>query len=153
MNEKYLNLIQVPVSYISDEVVVFSKMDFPVNGWESIKPYKIGVRRGDKFVEYNTQGMKRYFAKGEKQVFEMLALDRVQVVLTNRIEGLDTISKMSYNKIIKPLFPAIVTNPLFHYLHKKHAALVPLVASEFQAMHEDGTIQQIMDTVEKNLLQ
>ena len=153
MNEKYPNLVKVPVSYIPDEAVVFSKIDFTVDGWQSLKSYKIGVRRGNKFVEHNTQKMLRYFAKGEKQMFEMLALDRVDIVVTNRLEGVDMINKLGYAKTIKPLKPPIVTNPLFHYLHKKHAALVPLLASELQAMYEDGTIQQIMVKVEKNLLQ
>ena len=153
LNEKYPNLIQVPVSYIPDEAVAFSRLNFVVDGWKSLKPYKIGVRRGNKFVEYNTKKMSRYFAKGEKQMFEMLALGRVEIVVTNRLEGVDMINKLGYAKTIKPLSPPIVTNPLFHYLHKKHAALVPLLAAEFQAMHEDGTIRQIMDKVEKNLLQ
>ena len=118
MNEKYPNLVKVPVSYIPDEAVVFSKLNFAVDGWKSLKSYKIGVRRGNKFVEYNTEDMQRYFAKGEKQKFEMLALDRVEIVVTNRLEGLGMINKLGYAKTIKPLKPPIVTNPLFHYLHK-----------------------------------
>jgi len=152
LHKKYLNLIQIPVSYIPDEIAVFSKLNFKVSGWQSLKPYTVGVRIGDKFVEDNTRDMERYFVTQDLQSFKMLAINRIQVAVVSRWDGLEHINTVG-SRTIKPLSPSIVINPLYHYVHRKHGKIVPLLTSAIQSMHKDGTIKRILKEAEASLLQ
>lgn len=144
MNLNYPNLIQVPVSYIPDEAAAFSKLDIKSNGWKSLEPYRIAVRKGNKFVENNTKGMSVNFVTTDLQKFQMLEKDRVDVVIASRWDGLGLIKQIG-SKTIKPLNPNIVTNPLFHYMNVKHEKKARLLGVALQEMHEDGTIKKILD--------
>ncbi|CAN2039139.1 hypothetical protein GMMP15_1080001 [Candidatus Magnetomoraceae bacterium gMMP-15] len=96
MQHRYLNLIQIPVSYIPSNNVVFSKnADFQVNGWESLRPYIIALRTGFKQAEMGTEGMKRYLTDGSEQAFMMLANGRVQIVVEEHLTGLDYIRQLN----------------------------------------------------------
>ncbi|MCP4107581.1 MAG: hypothetical protein GY749_18900 [Desulfobacteraceae bacterium] len=58
INEQYLSLVMVPVEINILEGVVFTiDVSFPVTGWESLRPYNIGIRIGIKFAEKGTVGM------------------------------------------------------------------------------------------------
>jgi polar amino acid transport system substrate-binding protein len=58
----YTNLIKVPTPVSYFEVMAFTKnLKFQVNGWESLKPYRIVARRGIKYAEKNTENMNREF--------------------------------------------------------------------------------------------
>ena len=152
INLRYPNLIQIPVSYIPDEVAVFSKMDIKVDGWQSLTEYSTAVRRGDKFIEDKTRDMERYFVTQDLHLFRMLESDRVQVVVASRWDGLEYIRDIG-STTIKALSPSLVTNPLYHYLHNKHAEVVPLLADAIQSMHEDGTIERILKEAEASIFQ
>ena len=60
IDKKYTNLIRIPVSHVQAEQMAFGKSGgIKINGWESLKPYKIVFHRGYKVAEQNTIGMKR----------------------------------------------------------------------------------------------
>ncbi len=98
----YSNLIKVepPITFI--EATVFTKLTrFEVAGWESLKPYTIGIIRGIKFAERHTKRMnavavKDYVALAPRisAVFEEMRAsgelarlrDHVIVVLLNLAE-------------------------------------------------------------------
>ena len=45
------------------------------------------------------------------------------------------------------LSPPLATFPVFHYLHKKHAALVPRLTAVLQQMQKDKTIDALQKAV------
>ena len=54
----YSNLIRIAVAINLIEGRVFTKnTNFRVDGWESHRPYPIGIRRGLKYIERGTTGM------------------------------------------------------------------------------------------------
>lgn len=152
INLRYPNLIQIPASYIPDEVAVFSKIEIALNGWESLKPFTTAVRTGDKFVEEKTKGMTRQFTTQDLQSFQMLELDRVQVVIASRWDGLEYVKAIG-SKTIKALSPSIVTNPLYHYLHYQHAEIVPRLTVAIQDMHQDGSISRILNEAKTSIFE
>lgn len=81
----YPNLIQVypPINYI--EGVVFSKsVAFEIDGWESLRPYRIGIIRGIKFAERNTVGMNVLQASVYSALFKMLDRKRFDIIVSPR---------------------------------------------------------------------
>jgi len=145
MNKEYKNLIMVPQPVDVGEAVVFTKNKvFAVNGWESLKPYKIGILRGNKFAEKGTDGMNRLPANTIEQLFEMLDAERADIIVLLRRNGVATHKKMNLPGI-RVLEPPVETMQLYHYLHKKNERLVPKVAAALQEMEKEGLIQKIKE--------
>lgn len=143
INKKYTNLEMVPISINHVEGVVFSKnKEFIVEGWESLRPYKIGIIRGVIYTEKGTTGMQVYPATTNEQLFKMLDMDRLDIGILNRITGLLYIDKLKLNTI-KALEPPVEKLPLYHYLHKKHVDLIPKITEVLSVMKKEGRIKQI----------
>ena len=150
MNKDYPNLLMVPVPIDNFDGMVFTKQtEFTVNGWESLKPYKVGVRRGIRFSDEGTgsvEGIYLETVSSNKQLFLMLEEGRVDIIVIARLNGL----QMQQNfKIpgIRSLEPPIESYPLYHYLHKKNSHLMPEITAALQEMEKEGLIKKIRDQI------
>lgn len=147
INKTFKNLIpvMVPVHYFS--FVVFTKdLDFEVNGWQSLQPYKISYLAGIALVEQNTKGMMAEPAISMKQGFQKLLRNRSDVMIETRISGLSVIKENNFEGIII-LEPPLQQVPVYHYLNKKHSELIPKLEEVMRRMEQDHTTQQIRDAV------
>ncbi|MET0049132.1 MAG: transporter substrate-binding domain-containing protein [Sedimenticola sp.] len=151
INEKFSNLIMIPVPVVNIKMVAFSKQEtFPINGWESLKPYYIGIRRGIRISEEGTKGMRRQLVDDYRTLFTLLDLGRVEVVVTPHLVGLIEMKKSNI-KDVKTLEPPLIETKLYHYLHKKHESLVPKITASLRKMEADGDIERIQDQVTMEL--
>ncbi len=140
INKKYRSLLLVPVKINTLYGQAFTKtLNFPITGWESLRPYKIGIRIGTKFAEKNTKGMDVVKVENNDLLFKMLDLERLDVVVTSKQEGLLAIKKLGIVDI-NFLQPALMQLDLFHYLHIKHKKLVPLIEAQLKKMKKAGEI-------------
>ncbi len=157
--DKFHNLIRIPVPILYGELVVFTKdVEFEVMGWESLKPYVIGIYSGLTGAETGTKGMRVEPVATVEQLFKKLAAGRNDIVVFPRDQGMDTLkSLMTLNpegidlqtlQKIRVLEPPIHLEVLYHTLHKKHAALVPKITAVLQEMTDEGLIQRITEEVE-----
>jgi polar amino acid transport system substrate-binding protein len=74
----------------------------------------------------------------------MLAMDRIDVAVIERLEGLHFVRSMGLRDVTM-LAPAYVEGDWFLYLNKKHAALAPRLAEQIRLMKRDGSYQRIFD--------
>ena len=51
------------------------------------------------------------------------------------------------------LSPSLGREPVYHYLHKKHEALVPKIDGVFKEMQKDGTLERLRAQFLGELLQ
>lgn len=147
------NLIRVPTSFFRSDMVVFvhDHANFDVSkGWTSLSPYRIGVLLGYKYVELKTKNKNRVLAPTYESLFSMLNGDRVDVVVLSLFDGLKMLKEMDINNV-EVLSPPLDSLPLYHYLHKKNAALVPEVDRVFKEMEADGTTRKIIKEMEAEL--
>jgi len=152
IENKYPNLIRVPVPINSIEGMIFSKKaGLKINSWDDLKPFSIGLRIGAKFAEAGTQGMIVTAVLTNDQVFKMLDKGRIDVVVSTRIEGLLTSKKLGFANIY-PIEPAIVNLKLYHYVHKKNKALIPELTRILKIMEKEGRILEIKKTAIVELL-
>ena len=148
----YPNLRMIPIPIYILEVRVFSKdVEFSVNGWESLKPYNIGIIRGVKHAELGTKGMNRHISVNYNHLFQMLDKKRVDIVVAARLSGLESLAKLNL-KEIKMLDHPVATIPIYHFLHKKHERLIPKLTEVLRRMEKEGTLQKIRHEEELNLL-
>lgn len=143
LNKKYPNMLLVPVPVFWLEGMVFTKeAAFEVDGWKSLKPYRIGIMRGIKFAEKGTDGMNRQVVNTIIQMFKLLEVERVDVVVETRINGLKCLQDHCISGI-KPLEPPLVSKKLYHYLHKKNEILVPRISAVLKEMESQGRIHEM----------
>jgi polar amino acid transport system substrate-binding protein len=134
------DLIQVPVAINCIKATAFSiDHQFEVNGWESLKPYSVGVRRGVIFSWVGARGLDVTTVNNNQQLFGMLAAGRTDVIVVSLLNGLKTLESGSY-KDIMVLTPSIELYPLYHYLHVRHKDLIPELIQVLQDMRAEGVI-------------
>ncbi|WP_255755752.1 ABC transporter substrate-binding protein [Massilia sp. erpn] len=147
IEQDYPNLLIVPVPLLVVEIVVITLgAAFAVHGWESLRPLRIGSIRGIKVVEQNTQGMHIEFVGTMGQAMQKMAVGRTDVVVGTRSSALQTARELKLNDI-HILAPPLETFPVFHYLHKKHEALIPELSAVLQRMRKERAMERIQKAV------
>jgi polar amino acid transport system substrate-binding protein len=143
LDKTYTNLVKVPTSYISAVHFVYSiDPDIKVNGYDSLKSKSIAYRQGLKAVEKNTADFNQRQVSSPEQAFFMLEKGRVDIVIEEELTS-TSIIKENKLKNIKPLYPAISEDKLFHYLNKNYEHLVPEIDRVLKTMLLDGTIDKL----------
>lgn len=143
----YPNLIIVPVPLQMYEIVIFTRdTTFIVNGWESLRPFTIGFVRGIKIVEAATAGMRTEPVPTMQQALQKMTMGRTDVVVGNRASGLAAAKALKMDDI-RVLLPPLASFPVYHYVHRKHEALVPRLTSALQQMHKEKVMERIQRQV------
>lgn len=145
INEKFVNLIQIPIAINFLEGYAFSKnSSLEITNWESLRKYKLVCVRGVKFVEANLS--KRSIEYHEVTLFtqavKLLQVGRFEASVFPRINGLSAIreAKVAGIKMVgKPL----IKTKLYHYLHKKNANIAIKIQTVLEEMEQSGRIAEI----------
>lgn len=150
---KYRNLVQIEESVERLDFVAFSrKTDVRLAGWESLKPYTVGIITGWKILERNIKGVQSLTkVRNADQLFTFLDLDRVDLVVLARLPGLQMIKDRGL-KGFRVLEPPLATRETYFYLHKKHRNLASRASAALRDMKADGTYRRIIDHAIKPLL-
>lgn len=148
IDKYYPNLIRVDEPVMTWNFVAFSRRtDIKIDGWESIKPYSLGIVNGWKILERNTEdALFRTKVKNIDLLFTLLENGRADLVLTEVWQGLLYLKQHPINDV-KLLHPNIVSKVLFMYLHKKHQKLASRIAEALRGMKKDGSYQKIVDKI------
>ena len=77
----------------------------------------------------------------------LMDLEEVQKILVSTLAELVDAGVAGAGDVVE-LSP-LDRQPLYHYLHKRHAALVKPLSAELKKMWQDGSIQKIWDTSAK----
>lgn len=144
----YPNLLMVPVPLQNYEIVAFTKTltQLQPGSWEALRPYRLGFVKGIKIVEENTVGMRTDVVATMLQAFTMLELGRTDIVLANRTSGLATVNAQRFNGVAV-LSPPLASFPVFHYLHRKHEALLPRLTAVLRELERERFISRVQDEV------
>lgn len=143
INQKYPNLIKIPVPIYELNFHAFTKnLDFKVNGWNSLAPYRVGFFRGTRFIEQVIQGKQVTDVKNYTQLFDLLDNRRLDVVIAARQSGQAHLSTFDNNGM-RMLSPPIVTQALYHFIHNKNKRLLPALTKELTKMKIAGEFDRI----------
>lgn len=146
LTQKYPNLIQVPEKIIDVEFSAFSKNTaFEPNGWESLKPYRVGIVIGWKILEDNIVGTKQLEkVNSVETLFKFLDSNRIDIAVIGKLDGLAAIKSQEL-KDIRVFQPPLAVREMFLYLNKKHKDIVPQIASALKSVKDDGTYHKIVN--------
>lgn len=145
LEKQYPNLIRVPEPVAINEFVAIStRHRFATTNWDTLQPYAVSYIIGWKVFEQNVpKGRELTRVRDAEQLFNLLARDRTDVVLYERWQGLAQTRAMNLKAQV--MEPPLVRTPMYIYLHKKHAALVPQVAQALARLKQNGTYARIYD--------
>jgi polar amino acid transport system substrate-binding protein len=144
----YPNLIRVPELFMVNEFVGFSKdPSVRLDGWESTTNYRIGYIIGWKSVEYNIVNLifatkPSAVASGE-QLFRMLDSDKISLAIFAKADGVKILASMPLRGIA-PIEKPLAIKPMYLYVHRKHADLVPRLDATLRQMKSDGSYDALI---------
>lgn len=144
LEKQYPNLIRVAEEITTFEFVAFTTRDaFKPSGWESLKPYDVGIITGWKILESNITGVKSLTkVRDEKLLFGLLAAGKADVVVYDRRQGRVVLRQLGLRGITARE-PPLAVRGMYPYLHKRHADLVPRLERTLREMRRDGTLRRI----------
>ncbi|WP_342118158.1 hypothetical protein [Pseudoduganella sp. OTU4001] len=143
LDKQYPNLVRVPEPVFYYAAYAFAYNRLEVNaGWESLRGHAICIRRGIKLFESRTEGMPRQVLDDEGSILRMLRNGGCEVALLEP-NNLAVKEEMAARPPLFQLRPPLEVAPLYIYLHKSHADLVPSFAEALKQMRRDGAIQNV----------
>ncbi|WP_261842983.1 substrate-binding periplasmic protein [Aliamphritea ceti] len=143
---KYKNLIMVPVPVgIMEGVGITTQSDLSMSGWDDLSSQRVCIRNGVKFAEKGVGDLKVSVVNSNSQLFSMLGKHRCNVIVIAHLTSIPlTLDFAKRNKT--SLYQSVLqVYPLYHYLHKKNASLVPRLTAVLQEMETEGRIAAIRD--------
>lgn len=149
----YPNLRAVPVNTLSQNFVAFTRnMEIVLTGWQSLKPYNVGILTGWKILENNITETRSLSKVGSPtQLFMLLKNERVDVVVYEKWQGLQLLKELGLTDV-KILEPPLANRKTYMYLNKKHEQLIPQLIIALSEMKKDGSLQRIYDQTLRPLL-
>lgn len=146
LEKNYPNLIRVSEVITTFEFVAFSrKASFKTTGWDSLKPYNVGIINGWKILENNILDVKSLTkVKDEQLLFTLLLAGKSDVVVYDRMQGKLYLKQLAVRDV-SILKPPLAVKQMYLYLHKRHAGLVPKLEQNLRAMKRDGTFDKIAE--------
>ncbi|MBT0665934.1 transporter substrate-binding domain-containing protein [Geobacter pelophilus] len=145
MEKMYPNLIRVPEAITTLEFTAFTKNDsIRITNWESLVPYRVAIVNGWKILENNIVGVKSLTkVRDEHVLFPLLLTGKVDIVVYDRRQGEYALKQLGAEGV-RALQPPLIVKPMYPYLNKRHADLVPKLDQILKAMKKDGTVKRIV---------
>ncbi|BFM14771.1 transporter substrate-binding domain-containing protein [Maricurvus nonylphenolicus] len=141
--QKFPNLIRVPVTLYCFDIVAYTHhKPLPVVSWEGLKGLSVGVTLGMMKIEAQTVDLKTVKVVNLNQLFKMLATDRIDVVVANRLIGAATVLEGGFDNIVIN-DPPLTQTPIYHFLHDKHRGLLNDITEVLEQMLRSGELAQI----------
>lgn len=141
---KYSNLVRVEEKVIDYNFVAFSRVERDETSWGDLAGKRVGYLIGWKIFEDNIPAQANACKLTKPELlFNMLSKGRIDVALYERYAGWNNIQIHQHSGINEWKTPMAI-KPMFLYLHKKHAALAPVIDRHLRQMKSDGTYRRIM---------
>jgi len=149
---KYPNLIRIESKLLSVWLAAFATKNIKVEKWTDLKEYRVAYYRGRKnvenFLKENLNIEQIHSVTTDEQAFQMLAIGRVDVVISEDWQGRKIINSDSE---LSNCFEVgrLDETPIYAYIHKKHKNLVSEITLTIEEMKNDGTFPKIVNEVDK----
>ncbi|MBF0285715.1 MAG: transporter substrate-binding domain-containing protein [Magnetococcales bacterium] len=146
LEKNYPNLIPLGEKWMDMEFSVFTRDPrLTIDGWEALRPHAIGLIRGWKVFERATEGFPHLsLAVNADSLFTLLLKNRVDLILYDRLQGMIAIKRRGLTEVREVGRPLTV-EPLFLYLNKQRADLIPRIEATLRGMKQDGSHARLMN--------
>ncbi|WP_316896741.1 transporter substrate-binding domain-containing protein [Pseudodesulfovibrio indicus] len=141
----YPGLIRVDVPINSVEGVIVTNGRTLENATlETLRTMRVGIKIGNKYAELLTNGFPELTRMpDENKLMQLLLAGRLDALLVDRAWALTQVRDPDGDRL-RINEPPLAVIPLYHYLHDRHAGLVPGITAELRAMRDSGEIDRIL---------
>lgn len=144
LEARYPSLVQVPEPLFTVDFTCFAtRRDLTVDSLDDLLPLRVGYILGWKILEDRVRAARVERVREPDALFAMLAENRVDVVVYERVTGAWLVRSQGHAAIRameRPLF----STPQFLYLHRRHAALTGPLAEALAAMRAEGRFEALL---------
>ncbi|MFB9124692.1 substrate-binding periplasmic protein [Paraburkholderia dipogonis] len=154
VQREYPTLIAVreSISYIEPTAFV-RDAGINVNGWESLRPYRVGIVRGVGSSERGTAGMPQVEPTATMdQMMLMLASNHIDVAVNDLFSGLLVIRKLGLDGQLRAVLPPLQHIDMYHFLNERNRELVPRVEAVIRGMRASGELQALRSQITERML-
>lgn len=148
-----LNTVRVPTPYYYLETMPFvlNSTNIKVHSIEELSNLRLTKVRGVKHTNIITRDVDElYDVSSTEDMFKLLLGKKVDVALTNTLDGHLVLKRLGLNNIT-PMKQPLATLPLYHYIHKKNKHLVPLIDAEIKRMKKNGELAYLIAAAEQHI--
>jgi hypothetical protein len=149
------NTIRVPTPYYYLETMPFvlEHSGIVIIQKEDLKNYRLTKIRGVKHTNNITKGLTNiYEMSSTDEMFKLLLSGKVDVVLTNSLDGHLALKRLGLKDVI-PMKEPLARLPLYHYVNKKHSKIVPVINNEIARTKNNGELAQLIRLAEQGITQ
>ncbi len=144
------NVVKVPEVFIQSPIVaVVVNSNLKVNGWESLKGYKLVHQNGLKIVELflRKYNLKSHSLRGAEQGLKSIKSRRAEVFVSPSLLVMGTLKKTEFkDKGFKVLKPPIVVCNFYSYFYKPYESIAKTYNEVLKEMKKDGSYEKILTT-------
>jgi len=138
---QYSNLLKIDCKLLSVHLNAFAKEKFVINNSADLQHYSLAYMRGrkdvNKLLKQQKTQQRIYKVNTELQAFQMLAADRVDIVISESYLGNRIIhADPKFNSITE--IKHLLTTDIHSYIHKKHQELLPSIEKTLKQMKAHG---------------
>jgi len=133
---EFPDLVPVPEPVYLYAPTAYAYRRFDVaGGWPALRGRTLCVRRGYTLTDERTRGMPRQRLNDDPSLLRMLRSGGCEVALLDRRNKL-ALAAMESDPDLLQLLPPLEEAPLYLFLHKRHAALVPRLAEALRQLKQ-----------------
>lgn len=139
IEEEYKNLIPIPVAICYVQSVIVAKPHVLIDSYADFKKYRFGITSGYVGLERLVKQYDLQVTRAMKHdaLLELLAKDRIDMAIINTANAESFVKSQPEGKF-KINYSFARRIGLYHYLHKKHEKLVPLITQELEFISDLG---------------
>ncbi|SFF87767.1 polar amino acid transport system substrate-binding protein [Duganella sp. CF458] len=133
----YGQLVAVPEPVYLYAPTAYSYKNIDVSrGWKSLRGHTLCIRRGYNVTEERTAGVPRQRLDNDASLLRMLKAGGCDVAVMGR-SNKEVMALREHDPDLLQLLPPLEEVPLYLFLHRRHAALVPRLAEALKQLKRE----------------
>ena len=140
IEEKYLDLRRVDAKLMDLKGAVYTinpKID--IYDDSLLSKYRVGYVLGVRWPERKMAGLKATTARDYPALLEMLMQGRVDLILATEASADSAMHDLgSRAEKVRQLQPFVFSAPIYHYVNKKNADIIPLLEQAIKEINKEG---------------
>lgn len=142
--DAFPNLVRVPTPIILFQAAAFTKtVGRDIRAWSDLGGLMVGIIRGIRYSMIGTEGMDRVIADDMSHLFRLLDQGRIDVAIAVVRAGIIEAAENFPDRGIHIAGSPIYSAPLYHFLNRRRAELVPSLDAAIRAMKADGSLERL----------
>lgn len=150
------NVLRIPTPFYNVKTVAYVNKgsNIIIRNKQHLGRYTVAIVRGVKHTDSVTKHLHRKNVKllnDPQTMINFLMHGRADVALTNPLEGMLALKSLGADNLELVQEP-LATFPLYHYVHKRHAEIVPLLDSKVLELKRNNELERLFRQSEQQII-